>query len=233
MLPIFFSLFALTTIVSGFMIDSSPAKLRLSSRTSPGAVRLDQRLSAFDDSGNSIGRDMTFNTAMSAKASSVEAPAKGLKETFQVAGLFGLWYALNIGYNIYNKKVLNMIPNLVYSVAFCQLFVGLVYIMPIWFLGLRKRPELNNEELKTLLPVAALHLGTHLGAIVSLGAGAVSFTHIVKAAEPAASALLSAVVLRQFMPLPVYVNYGLWLFFCYVAHLVLHCKALIYFYHTL
>merc|ERR1712146_482138 len=35
------------------------------------------------------------------------------------------------------------------------------------------------------------------------GAGAVSFTHIVKAAEPAVSAALSAVFLKQFLPLPV------------------------------
>lgn len=55
----------------------------------------------------------------------------------------------------------------------------------------------------TLMPVAVLHCLTHLGAIVSLGAGAVSFTHIVKAAEPAVSAGLSAVLLKQFLPLPV------------------------------
>ena len=49
------------------------------------------------------------------------------------------------------------------------------------------KSELNTDEVKTLMPVAVLHCLTHLGAIVSLGAGAVSFTHIVKA-EPAVSA---------------------------------------------
>merc|ERR1711871_1804967 len=42
------------------------------------------------------------------------------------------------------------------------------------------------------------HLGTHIGAVISLGAGAVSFTHIVKASEPVVSAALSAVMLGAF-----------------------------------
>lgn len=37
-----------------------------------------------------------------------------------------------------------------------------------------------------------------------MSAGAVSFTYIVKATEPAVSAVLSAVVLKTFLPWPVY-----------------------------
>jgi len=122
----------------------------------------------------------------------------------KIGSLFGLWYALNIGYNIYNKKVLNLVPSLTYTVAFLQLFIGLAYVIPVWLLGVRKAPVLNNEELQNLIPVAVLHTLTHLGAVVSLGAGAVSFTHIVKAAEPAVSAALSAVFMQSFLPLPVY-----------------------------
>ena len=117
-----------------------------------------------------------------------------------------LWYIFNIGYNIYNKKVLNMVPKLTYTVAFLQLFLGIFYCMPIWALKLRKSPVLNKEEVKTLIPIAVLHTLTHLGAVVSLGAGAVSFTHIVKAAEPAVSAALSAAFLKSFLPIPVYLS---------------------------
>ena len=131
---------------------------------------------------------------------------KGLAHTLKVGGLFGLWYALNIGYNIYNKRVLNLAPALTYTTGFLQLFIGLIYVIPLWALNLRKKPEVTNEELKTLLPLALCHVGTHLGAIVSLGAGAVSFTHIVKAAEPAVSAAMSAVLLKSFLPLPVYAS---------------------------
>lgn len=131
---------------------------------------------------------------------------KSASEKLKVGGLFGLWYALNIGYNIYNKKVLNLAPGLTYTTAWLQLFLGLFYIIPKWGLKVCKTPELTTEEIKTLLPVAVLHCLTHLGAVVSLGAGAVSFTHIVKAAEPAVSALLSAVVLKDFLPIPVYLS---------------------------
>mmetsp|Transcript_296 Transcript_296/g.396 ORF Transcript_296/g.396 Transcript_296/m.396 type:complete len:383 (+) Transcript_296:109-1257(+) len=137
------------------------------------------------------------------------APAKesgGMMQTMKVGFLFGLWYALNIGYNIYNKKVLNMVPELTYTVAFLQLFLGLAYVFPVWGLGVRKAPELTTGEVKNLLPVAVLHTLTHLGAVVSLGAGAVSFTHIVKAAEPAVSAALSAIFLKSFLPIPVYLS---------------------------
>jgi solute carrier family 35 protein E1 len=46
--------------------------------------------------------------------------------------------------------------------------------------------------LTRLLPVALLHSLVHIGGVVSMGAGAVSFTYIVKASEPAVSAILAA-----------------------------------------
>lgn len=128
----------------------------------------------------------TFRLSAATSSTAVTPASKGsLKETLKVGSFFGLWYALNIGYNIYNKKVLNLVPELVWSVALLQLFVGLFYVLPVWALGIRKAPELSVEEVKGLLPVAVTHLLTHVGAIISLGAGAVSFTHVVKAAEPA------------------------------------------------
>lgn len=137
----------------------------------------------------------------------MEAPeSKGLAHTIKIGSLFGLWYALNIGYNIYNKKVLNAVPQLTYILAWLQLAMGLFYVLPLWGLGIRKAPVLNSEEIKSLIPIAVLHSLTHLGAVVSLGAGAVSFTHIVKAAEPAVSAALSAVFLKSFLPIPVYLS---------------------------
>ena len=50
------------------------------------------------------------------------------------------------------------------------------------------------------------HLGTHIGAVISLGAGAVSFTHIVKASEPVVSAALTAVCLGTYYSLPTYLS---------------------------
>jgi solute carrier family 35 protein E1 len=129
-----------------------------------------------------------------------------MMHSLKIGALFGLWYLLNIGYNISNKKVLNMVPQLTYTVAFLQQFIGWFYLFPMWSFGFRAAPVLTQEELNNQIPIAVLHTLTHLGAVVSLGAGAVSFTHIVKAAEPAVSAFLSAVFLKSFMPLPVYLS---------------------------
>jgi solute carrier family 35, member E1 len=138
--------------------------------------------------------------------SAAGAADNSLAKRIKVGSLFGLWYALNIGYNIYNKKALITAPSLTYFIAWAQLALGLLYVLPIWFLGLRKAPELTTEEIKTLTPMALFHMLTHIGAVVSLGAGAVSFTHIVKASEPAVSAAMSALFLNSYLPLPVYLS---------------------------
>ena len=52
--------------------------------------------------------------------------------------------------------------------------------------------------------LAALHTAAHVTAVLSLGAGAVSFTHIVKAAEPVFTAGFSAALLGQTFAAPVY-----------------------------
>ena len=117
-----------------------------------------------------------------------------LKETLVTGGFFALWYLFNIGYNIYNKKALNAMA-IPWTMALLQLFVGIPYVAALWATGLRKAPKLTTDNIKTLVPVSLGHLGTHIGAVISLGAGAVSFTHIIKASEPVVSAGLSAVLL--------------------------------------
>ena len=131
------------------------------------------------------------------KATEVTGGAKaedGLMETLKTGSFFALWYLFNIGYNIYNKKALNALA-IPYTMALLQLAVGIPYAGALWLTGLRKTPKLSKDDIKTLIPVSLGHLGTHIGAVVSLGAGAVSFTHIVKASEPVVSAALSAVML--------------------------------------
>lgn len=154
----------------------------------------------------------TAATSTSTAPNTISTTANGNNKE-QAAGnslkiglLFGLWYALNIGYNISNKKLLNLVPNLTYTVAFLQVLIGMVYLLPVWFLGIRSPPNMNMQDIQSLLPIGVLHTLTHLGAVVSLSAGAVSFTHIVKAAEPAVSALFAAVFQKSFMALPVYLS---------------------------
>merc|ERR1719199_1200803 len=131
-------------------------------------------------------------------AEAAAAPEEdGIMETLKTGSFFALWYLFNIGYNIYNKKALNALA-IPYTMALLQLAVGIPYAGALWLTGLRKTPKLSADNIKTLIPISLGHLGTHIGAVVSLGAGAVSFTHIIKASEPVVSAGLSALMLGAF-----------------------------------
>lgn len=129
----------------------------------------------------------------------------GVKQTLKVGSFFFLWYLFNIGYNIYNKKALNVLP-LPWMVGLVQLSLGLLYVFPLWLFGIRKAPKLSLQNVKNILPVAAMHAMAHITAVISLGAGAVSFTHIIKAAEPAFTSLFSALFLKQYFSPVVYAS---------------------------
>lgn len=136
-----------------------------------------------------------------------EEPANGgaLVETLQTGVYFALWYLFNIGYNIYNKQALNAMAY-PWTIATIQMGTGIAYFLPLWLLGIRKAPKLSLADLKTLFPIALCHTGVHVGAVIALGAGAVSFAHIVKASEPVVTCALNALLLGQILPLPVYLT---------------------------
>jgi len=138
-------------------------------------------------------------------AAAEEPKAGGLAETLTVASYFGLWYLFNIAYNIYNKKALNVL-DFPWTVATIQMATGIFYFAPLWILGIRKAPKLSMDDLKTLFPIALCHTGVHVGAVIALGAGAVSFAHIVKASEPVVTCLFNALLLGQTFTLPVYMT---------------------------
>jgi solute carrier family 35 protein E1 len=129
----------------------------------------------------------------------------GLKDTLQTASYFALWYLFNIAYNIYNKQALNVL-DYPWTVATIQMAIGIFYFVPLWLLGIRKAPKLSFNDLKTLLPIALCHTGVHVGAVIALGAGAVSFAHIVKASEPVVTCVLNAAFLNQILPTSVYMT---------------------------
>ena len=60
--------------------------------------------------------------------------------------------------------------------------------------------------MKALQQISVLHGLGHLVTVLSMGLGAVSFVHVVKAAEPVFAAALSAVILGAISPLPVYLS---------------------------
>jgi len=116
-----------------------------------------------------------------------------------------MWYVLNIGYNIYNKQTLNAIA-LPWLVSWVQLAVGAVWVLGLWAVRLRKVPTVPKEALKAMVPVAAAHTLGHVSTVLSLGAVAVSFTHVIKSMEPFFNVVASAVILKSVFPIPVYIS---------------------------
>ena len=80
-------------------------------------------------------------------------------------------------------------------VCYHQLAVGVLFVVPQWFLGIRKAPELSVENWKELSPVGLWASLAHAFSVLALGAGAVSFGQIVKAAEPVFAAGTNAILL--------------------------------------
>lgn len=90
------------------------------------------------------------------------------------------------------------------TVGSLQLGVGALYATALWTLRLRAAPALTPAGKSALGKVGFYHAAGQLLSMVSLGAGAVSFTHIVKALEPFFSAVVSALYLGAWMRPQVY-----------------------------
>ena len=141
-----------------------------------------------------------------AKASKGDGESSSnLMATLEVGSYFALWYLFNIAYNIYNKQALNVLA-FPWTIATIQMAAGILYFVPLWLTGLRKAPKLSWNDLKTLLPIALCHTGVHVGAVIALGAGAVSFAHIVKASEPVVTCGLNYAFLGEVLPMSVYLT---------------------------
>jgi solute carrier family 35 protein E1 len=96
---------------------------------------------------------------------------------------FGIWYVINVAYNYTNKKALQALPT-PYLVAAVQIGAGILYVVPIWLLGIRAPPKLEMKELLALIPVGMIHGIGQLVTVLSLGAGSISFVNVVKSLEP-------------------------------------------------
>jgi solute carrier family 35 protein E1 len=130
----------------------------------------------------------------------------GLMRRLKIGSYFLLWYLFNIVYNISNKTVLNAMGGGGWVVAWLQLALGIPYILLVWGLGIRKAPSISLNDVQNLLPVAAAHTLGHLFTVLSFGAVAISFTHVVKALEPFVNVVGSAIFLQSTFPLPVYAS---------------------------
>ncbi|KAK4386581.1 Triose phosphate/phosphate translocator, chloroplastic [Sesamum angolense] len=118
---------------------------------------------------------------------------------------FFMWYFLNVIFNIINKKIYNYFPY-PYFVSVIHLFVGVIYCLASWAVGLPKRAPIDSNLLKMLIPVAVCHALGHVTSNVSFAAVAVSFTHTIKALEPFFNAAASQFILGQQIPLTLWLS---------------------------
>lgn len=127
----------------------------------------------------------------------------GLMQRLEIGGYFAAWYALNVVYNIINKKVLNVLPAPL-IVGSIQFGIGALYCALVWIFKFRPFPKLTAGGTKAVASVGAYHMLGQLSTMISLQAGPVSFSHIVKAVEPFFSAIVSGFYFNSWMKPQVY-----------------------------
>ncbi|KAG2390869.1 Glucose-6-phosphate/phosphate translocator [Vigna angularis] len=131
-------------------------------------------------------------------------PSEAAKKV-KIGIYFATWWALNVVFNIYNKKVLNAYPY-PWLTSTLSLACGSLMMLISWATRIAEPPKTDLEFWKTLLPVAVAHTIGHVAATVSMSKVAVSFTHIIKSGEPAFSVLVSRFLLGETFPVPVYLS---------------------------
>lgn len=99
-------------------------------------------------------------------------------------------------FNLLNKQVLNAWSN-PWILSTVQLGIGSIMVLLQWGLKLQKRPNVSPKLLKALFLPTLSHLVGHVSTCISFSYVAVSFSHIVKACEPAFGAFGSALILGE------------------------------------
>ncbi len=107
--------------------------------------------------------------------------------------------------SVLNKKFLNVVPAPL-TVGSLQFMVGGLYSIILWITKIRAAPILTTKGKSAVNKVGFYHMSGQELSMMSLNAGAVSFTHIVKALEPFFSAVVSAVVFGKWMNPVVYLT---------------------------
>lgn len=143
---------------------------------------------------------LEINIELPDEQAGVEAAQK-----LKISLYFATWWALNVVFNIYNKKVLNAFPY-PWLTSTLSLAAGSLIMLVSWATKIAEAPKTDMEFWKALLPVAVAHTIGHVAATVSMSKVAVSFTHIIKSGEPAFSVLVSQFLLGESFPFTVYLS---------------------------
>ena len=135
-------------------------------------------------------------------STNIKSTTIDIVKLLKITSYFVIWYVLTIVYNISSKKLLDIFP-LPATISVMQLIIGIPVFLPIW---LYKSPVISTKNIEQYSKIAFFHGMGNYATCISLGSGAVSFTHIVKAAEPIFSAVLSALIFKTIFPFEVYLS---------------------------
>lgn len=143
------------------------------------------------------------NTALPSTPTFMSAIAFNTQKTAKLAVYFFFLYFFTVVYNVANKKVVEYLP-LPATVAALQTLIGIPMFLPLWML----KPPRNFDSMdrNSLMKIALCHGLGNLATVYALQSGSVSFTHVVKSAEPLFTAFLSIVIMKSSLPLPVYIS---------------------------
>ncbi|KAJ1698157.1 hypothetical protein LUZ63_006669 [Rhynchospora breviuscula] len=158
--------------------------------------------STFSEAGP-ISRDLRCKALH--KDEEEKPPASSSAQKVKIGIYFATWWALNVVFNIYNKKVLNAFPY-PWLTSTLSLAMGSLIMLVSWGIRIAETPKTDFDFWKALAPVAVAHTIGHVAATVSMSKVAVSFTHIIKSAEPAFSVIVSRFLLGETFPVPVYLS---------------------------
>ncbi|CAG9467038.1 unnamed protein product [Pedinophyceae sp. YPF-701] len=135
-------------------------------------------------------RAVRTHAAASSAGGSGQVPGLTTKQVVYLVA----WYAFNVAFNIYNKKALTTFP-CPWAISTLQLFAGNVIMLVLWGTNIVRAPRISKEFVKALVPACVFHLIGHVSACTAFGAMALSFAHVIKAAEPVLSVILSGPLL--------------------------------------
>ncbi|SBT74622.1 triose phosphate transporter, putative [Plasmodium ovale] len=154
---------------------------------------------------------ITINEAYSDQVGENSLKKKGpyyeLYEKVKLLMLFMTWYALNVLYNVDNKIALN-VTKLPWFISCIQLYIGWLFIFVYWVTGYKKVPKIFSYDLflRNMTIQSICHIMVHYGAVISMSSTTVSFTHVIKACEPVFTAILSIILLKQYMKFNKYIS---------------------------
>ncbi|GFE55931.1 apicoplast triosephosphate translocator APT1 [Babesia ovis] len=118
-----------------------------------------------------------------------------------------MWYALNVTHIMTSKSFLNALP-LPWTVCTLEFVVGWLFAGVFWGTGFRKLPKFPSVWAfsKLFIPLGFVTVFLHCGTIISMALGTVSFTTVIKSAEPVATAILSILILKDYLNIYVYLS---------------------------